>query len=71
MFSLIHAFGMSGDLRSLENSSSLSWDSSICLADCHDSKVGDSYKFGDDRYLHILKSSNKEGFYIGNVFFIG
>jgi hypothetical protein len=45
-FRLIEAFGLHGDIRRATEVF-LSWSDSVCLADCHDSILGDSYKFGD------------------------
>jgi hypothetical protein len=43
-FRLKGVFGMHGDIRQAAEPS-LSWENSVCLADCHDSMLGDSYKF--------------------------
>eukprot|EP01119_Soliformovum_irregulare_P002325 TRINITY_DN12607_c0_g1_i1.p1 TRINITY_DN12607_c0_g1~~TRINITY_DN12607_c0_g1_i1.p1 ORF type:complete len:413 (+),score=50.78 TRINITY_DN12607_c0_g1_i1:59-1240(+) len=48
VFRLIHAMGYDGDLRTLQEFT-IPHHRSIAMADCHDSKIGDSYHFGDDR----------------------
>jgi alpha-amylase len=45
-FRMIEAFSLGNDIRSIL-SNSLPYEKSVCLADCHDSILGDSYKFGD------------------------
>lgn len=54
-FRLREIFGLHGDIRRACEPS-LSWESSICLADCHDSILGDSYKF-DHKDDGILAAS--------------
>jgi hypothetical protein len=45
-FRLLQAFGLHGDIRRAADKDFLSWEHSICIADCHDSILGDSYAFG-------------------------
>jgi hypothetical protein len=49
-FWMVGAFGYNGNLKQLAYSTykTVPYDKAICVADCHDSAVGDSYHFGDD-----------------------
>jgi hypothetical protein len=49
-FLMVGAFGYNGNLKELAYSAykTVPHDKAICVADCHDSAVGDSYHFGDE-----------------------
>jgi len=47
-FALIRSFSYAGELSALASAPSISPDKAVCLANCHDSVLGDAYRFGDE-----------------------